>query len=145
MTQFVALTKALACEKRLRILMALHNRELCEGVLTKMLGLSPATTSRHLWLLGQAGLVDSEKAGRCVCYRLAAARPSTVAGRTLRWLGECLALQPQVVEDAAQARVLSGRSSVQAECCQRRQRLGLRCSETGARAPRKRGTNRPVR
>jgi len=145
MRQFVAITKALACEKRLRILMALHNRELCEGVLTKMLGLSPATTSRHLWLLGQAGLVDSEKAGRCVCYRLAAARPSTDAGRTLRWLGECLARHPQVLADAAEARVLSGRSLVQAECCQRRQRLALRRSETDARPPRRWGAKRPAR
>jgi DNA-binding transcriptional ArsR family regulator len=112
MRQFVAITKTLACEKRLRIVMVLRNRQLCEGVITEMLGLAPATTSRHLWLLRQAGLVDSEKAGRCVCYRLAAASSSPVAGKTLRWLGECLALHPQVVEDAAQAQALSGRSSV---------------------------------
>ena len=61
--EFVVLTKALACEKRLRILMALRNRKLCESIVTEMLGLAPATASRHLWLLRQAGLVDSEKTG----------------------------------------------------------------------------------
>ncbi len=142
MRQFVAVTKALACEKRLRILMALRNRDLCEGVITKMLDLTPATTSRHLWLLRQAGLVDSEKAGRCVCYRLAAASPSTVAGKTLRWLGECLAPHPQMAEDAEQAQALSDSSPVQAECCERRQRLAQRWSKGGARSPRKRGASR---
>ena len=34
MRQFVGVTKALACEKRLRILMALRERELCEGVIS---------------------------------------------------------------------------------------------------------------
>ena len=145
MRQFVAITKALACEKRLRILMALHNRELCEGVITEMLGLSPATTSRHLWLLRQAGLVDSEKAGRCVCYRLAVANPSTVAAKTLRWVRECLTQQPQIVEDATQAQALSGRSPVQAECRQRRQRLAMRRSESVARPRRKRGANNTTR
>lgn len=36
-----------------------------------MIGLAPATASRHLWLLQQAGRVSLEKTGRCVCYRLA--------------------------------------------------------------------------
>ena len=144
MRQFVALTKALACEKRLRILMALRNRELCERVISAMLGLAPATTSRHLWLLRQAGLVESENAGRCVCYHLTAASPSTVAAKTLRWLGECLALHPQIVEDATQNQALSGRSSVQAECRQRRQRLAMRRSESVARPLRKRGANNPA-
>ena len=67
MKQFVAITTALSCEKRLRIVMALRNGELCEGVITELVGLVPSTTSRHLWLLLQAGLVDSEKTGRCVC------------------------------------------------------------------------------
>ena len=139
------ITKALACEKRLRILMALRNRELCEDVITKMLGLAPGTTSRHLWLLRQAGLVESEKTGRCVCYRLAVANPSTVAAKTLRWLGECLTQQPQIVEDATQTQALSGRSRVQAECRQRRQRLAVRRSESVARPRRKRGANNATR
>jgi DNA-binding transcriptional ArsR family regulator len=142
--QFVAITKALACEKRRRILMALRNRELCEGVITEMLGLAPSITSRHIWLLRHAGLVGLEKAGRGVCYRLAAASPSTVAGQTLRWLGECRALHRQVVQDAARIQGLSGRSAVQAECRERRKRLTMRRREIAGRRPRKRGTMRPA-
>ncbi len=141
MRQFIVVTKALACEKRVRILMALRNRGLCEGVITKMLGLTPATTSRHLWLLKRAGLVDSEKTGRCVCYHLAADRSSTVAGKTLRWLGQCLPPHPQMTEDAKQAQTLADSSPVQAECCERRQRLPQRWSRGGARSSRKRGAD----
>lgn len=129
MRQCVAITKALASEKRLRILMALRDRELCESVITEMLGLAPSSTSRHLWLLRQAGLVDLEKTGRCVCYRGTVAKPATNAGQTLRWLRECLGLHRQVVEDAGRVRKLSGRSAVQTDCQERRQRLTMRRRE----------------
>jgi DNA-binding transcriptional ArsR family regulator len=132
MRQFVAITKALSCEKRLRILMALRNGELCEGVINELVDLSPATTSRHLWLLRQAGLVDSEKTGRCVCYRLAKASPSAVPGKTLRWLRDCLATHPQILADAKEAQALSGCSTVQAECCERRERLARKWSQKQA-------------
>ena len=144
MRQFVAVTKALACEQRLRILMALRERELSEGVISEMLGLTPSTTSRHLWVLRQAGLVDSEKTGLCVCYHLAAAGRSSVAGKTLRWLRECLATHPRIVEDAKQARRLSSNSRVQGECCERRDRR-RRWSEIAGRGGRKRRANGPAR
>ena len=145
MKQFVAITKALACEKRLRILMALRHRELCEGTITEMIGLAPATASRHLWLLQQAGLVNSEKTGRCVCYRLATARRSSVTGRTLRWLRECLARHPQIVLDTTQAQALYDRSSVQAECRERRRKMATRWSQITLRSLRMRGANTPTR
>ena len=80
-----------------------------------------------------------------MCYRLAAAGASTVADKTLRWLGECLGLQPRIVEDAKQARALSGSSPVQAECCERRERVARRWSEMAERRGRKRRANRPAR
>lgn len=134
MRQFVGVTKALACEKRLRILMALRERELSEGVISEILGLRASTTSRHLWVLSQAGLVESTKTGRCVCYRLAAAGASTVADKTLRWLGECLALRPQIMEDAKRARGLADSSRVQAECREQRARRARRGSGRRLRA-----------
>jgi len=76
---------------------------------------------------------------------LAVANPSTVAGKTLRWLGECLALHSQIAQDAAQAQSLSGRSSVQAECREWRQRMAMRCSGSASRPSRKHGANGPVR
>ncbi len=145
MRKFVATTKALACDKRLRILMALRERELCEGVIAELLGLAPATTSRHLWLLEQAGLVDSEKSGRCVCYRRAVVGPSTQAGKALRWVEESLAGHPQIAQDTAKAQALSTRSSVQAECRERKQRIPMRAFGSANRAPRKFGVTSPVR
>ena len=89
--------------------------------------------------------MDSEKTGLCVCYQLAAGGRSTVVGRTLRWLGECLAPHPRIVEDAKQARGLSTNSRVQAECCERRERVARRWSEMAERRGRKRRANRPAR
>ena len=125
----MAIAKALANEQRRRILMALRGRELCEGVIAEMLALTPSTVSRHLWILRQAGLVESDKAGRCVCYRVTAERSSLVAARTLRWLEDCLAVQPQMVEDARRAGKLCGSSPVQADCGKRRERLARRRAE----------------
>jgi ArsR family transcriptional regulator len=67
MRHFIGVTKALACEKRARILMALRNRGLCESVITVMLGLAPVTTSRHLWLLRQAEALSGRSSVQARC------------------------------------------------------------------------------
>ncbi|MDR2826329.1 MAG: metalloregulator ArsR/SmtB family transcription factor, partial [Deltaproteobacteria bacterium] len=61
-------------ENRLRILMALRNRELCVCQVTAMLDLAPSTTSKHLSVLRQARLIESAKHGKWVYYRLAEAQ-----------------------------------------------------------------------
>ena len=126
MREFVLITKALASEKRLRILMALRRRSLCESVLTKLLGLSAATVSKHLWVLRQAGLVDSEKTGQCVCYRRASRKPHDAVDRTVQWLQECLAGNPQMQSDADRVATLVRHSSVQSECQQLKRRRAHR-------------------
>ena len=67
MRQLIAVTKALACEKRVRILMVLRNRGLCESVITGVLGLAPVTTSRHPWLLRQAEAVSGRSSVQARC------------------------------------------------------------------------------
>ncbi|MBI2890633.1 MAG: winged helix-turn-helix transcriptional regulator [Nitrospirae bacterium] len=62
--------KALSDRTRLRILMALDGRELCVCQVIELLRLAPATVSKHLSILYQAGFVESRKAGRWVYYRL---------------------------------------------------------------------------
>ena len=60
--------KALTDENRVRILMALRDRELCVCQITGMLDLSPSTTSKHLSILRQARLIESNKKGKWVYY-----------------------------------------------------------------------------
>ena len=79
MLDFLNITKALTDENRLRILMALRNRELCVCQVTAFLDLAPSTTSKHLSILRQARLIDSAKHGKWVYYRLADAKSSSKA------------------------------------------------------------------
>jgi ArsR family transcriptional regulator len=67
----VELLKALADRQRLRILAALHQAdELCACQLVELLGLSGATTSRHLAVLKAAGLLRERRDGRWSHFRL---------------------------------------------------------------------------
>ncbi len=68
---FVAVTKALSDPNRVRALLALRKGESCVCQVIELLGLAPSTTSKHMSILKQAGLVDSRKEGRWVYYRLA--------------------------------------------------------------------------
>jgi len=64
--------KAAADEGRLRMLMLLHCRPgVCVCEIKKVIGLSQPTISSHLRLLESAGLVESQKEGLWVNYRLA--------------------------------------------------------------------------
>lgn len=71
MFAFMNITKALADENRVRILMALNGRdELCVCQLIDMLQLAPSTVSKHLFILRNARLVVGRKEGRWMYYRL---------------------------------------------------------------------------
>lgn len=75
--------QALADPNRLRILLLLGQRqELCLCHLESLLDLPASTTSRHLSLLKQAGLVRARRAGRWVHFAL----ESGEAGHWLQWL-----------------------------------------------------------
>ncbi len=69
--QFEQVGKSIGDPSRLRILKLLEPGELCVCQVTAVLELAPATVSKHLSLLRQAGLVVQRKSGRWVYYRLA--------------------------------------------------------------------------
>ena len=71
MFEFLNITKALAEENRVRILLALEGRELCVCQIIELLELAPSTVSKHMSVLRQARLVDGRKEGRWMYYRLA--------------------------------------------------------------------------
>ena len=89
MRDYLAITKALSDEMRVRALVSLAEGELCVCQIIEMLRLAPSTVSKHLALLRSAGLIDSRKRGRWVYYRLAEDPGLEVAG-ALRWVVESL-------------------------------------------------------
>jgi len=99
MRAVVDITKALADENRLRILMALTAGELCVCQITAFLGLAPSTVSKHMHILRQAGLVESRKEGRWMYYRLPQRRAGGPARGALAWLRKNLAETPLVLRD----------------------------------------------
>ena len=86
MREFMSITKALADENRVRMLLALRDGELCVCQITELFGLAPSTISKHLSILYQAGLVESRKEGRWIYY--SPAGQGSPAGRARGdWLG----------------------------------------------------------
>lgn len=83
-----AVFKALAHASRRHILMVLHFRggEMTAGEIARRFGCTWPTTTRHLRMLEDAGLVRAEKRGRERIYRLDRERLDGVAGGWLRVL-----------------------------------------------------------
>lgn len=97
--------RALADRNRLRVVAALMSiDELCACHISKMLGVSGATASRHMELLIRAGLVDSRKAGRWVHYKLSPAFPAPLH----EWLEPSLLRDPEIKKDISTVKKITG-------------------------------------
>ncbi len=95
------ITKALADENRIRVLMALRGGELCACQITELFELAPSTMSKHLSVLYQAGLVESRKEGRWIYFRLADREAPAGVRRALGWVTEAAGTDDRVREDGA--------------------------------------------
>ncbi|KPK65847.1 MAG: ArsR family transcriptional regulator [Planctomycetes bacterium SM23_32] len=62
--------KVLSVGARVRIVQLLKDRALCVGALADRLGVSSAAVSQHLRILRDAGLVEAERRGNFMHYRL---------------------------------------------------------------------------
>jgi DNA-binding transcriptional ArsR family regulator len=102
MKEFLNITKALADENRLRMLMALQDGELCVCRITELMGLAMSTVSKHLSVLYQAGLVNARKEGRWMYYSLPGKGAPTAAREGVAWVRRSLDGNARVVEDAKQ-------------------------------------------
>jgi ArsR family transcriptional regulator len=112
MDKAVAIAKALGDKARMRAVLALRGGELCVCQIIDLLELAPSTVSRHMAILKAAGLVESEKRGRWVHYRLARGRAASMA---IRWLIASAGGARRVVEDAR--RIASIRRSLPPRAC----------------------------
>ncbi len=99
MRDFMEIVKAMADENRIRILYCLKDRELCVCQVIEFLGLAPSTTSKHLSILHQARLLDSQKKGRWVYYRTAGPDASPVVQQALAWVFGALEQDKQIQAD----------------------------------------------
>ena len=117
MRALMRITKALADENRVRILMALRGGELCVCQITELLGLSPSTISSHLAILYRAEMVVSRKKGRWIYYRLAEVDGPKEAAGAMDWVCACVKRDPQIIADAAQLKVVLKQDA--SELCKR--------------------------
>ena len=100
MRQYLAITKALSDEARVRALMSLADGELCVCQIIEVLGLSPSTVSKHMQILEQAGLVRRRKDGRWHYYHLAGREAEPMVRQALRWTLGSLENEKRIAVDA---------------------------------------------
>ncbi len=95
--------KAAGDGTRLRILKMLEPGSLCVCQVVEALRLSQSTVSKHLSVLEGSGLVERERRGKWIHYRLA--RPASAEGRRLLSLiKRCCREDPQVAKDLGKVR-----------------------------------------
>ena len=92
MKEFIKVMKAVSDPTRVKILKILEKRMMCVCELQAAIGAAQSTTSKHLKLLEDAGLVESHKEGLWVNYTLSDGRQSPFAasllGNLRHWLNE---------------------------------------------------------
>jgi ArsR family transcriptional regulator len=99
MHEFLTITKALSDESRVRALMCLSEGELCVCQIIRVLGLAPATVSKHMSILQQARLVQRRKEGRWHYYRLAGREADPMVREALRWALKSLSDEKPIAAD----------------------------------------------
>ena len=108
MHDLMDMLKALADEKRMRILYALKGGELCVCQLIALLELAPSTVSKHLTILRSARLVDSRKEGRWMYYRLSKEFRPRSAGKVLALLFSDMKETSEILADQKHLKRICG-------------------------------------
>lgn len=96
MKQFIRVMKALSDPNRVRIVKILEKKELCVCELRNLVDLAQSTVSKHMRVLEEAGLVDYEKKGSWIIYRLSGGEESEYARVMLENMRGWLADEPQL-------------------------------------------------
>ena len=98
---------ALSTESRVRIVQLLSKDTLCVGALSRFTGISAGAVSQHLRILRSAGLVQSERRGYFIHYRL---KPGA-AGRLRAALTAVVNPKKKTRACAAKAKCARGRNT----------------------------------
>lgn len=90
MKAFIKVMKALSDPSRVKIMKMLQNRVMCVCEIQAALNFAQSTTSKHLQILENAGLIESEKDGLWVNWHLSNGNESPYAasliGSLKHWL-----------------------------------------------------------
>lgn len=106
MKSFIAVMKALSDPNRIKIVKMLQHRVLCVCELQNALGISQPNASKHLRILEEAGIVEAEKDGLWVNYRLTDGSGSPFAASLLGNLKHWLDHDPGVAQAVAKVPAL---------------------------------------
>ena len=117
MRELLSITKALSDESRLRALVAIKDGELCLCQIIQVLGLSPATVSKHMDLLERAGLVRRRREGKWRFYSLNDGPAPGTTRAALKWVFEQLSNDPRLLEDARRSRKVRRRDLEEISAC----------------------------
>jgi DNA-binding transcriptional ArsR family regulator len=99
MFEFLNITRALAEENRVRILLALEGQELCVCQLIELLELAPSTVSKHMSVLRQARLIEGRKDGRWMYYRIADDSAPVEVKEAIVWVRKSLSRNKRIHAD----------------------------------------------
>ncbi|MEX2216802.1 MAG: metalloregulator ArsR/SmtB family transcription factor [Phycisphaeraceae bacterium] len=99
MKTILTLARALSDESRIRAVMMLRDGELCVCQIIEALKLAPATVSKHMSILHEAGLVERHKRGKWAYYQLVRRGAPPAVRQALRWLFGTLEADTQVARD----------------------------------------------
>jgi len=101
--------KSLGDPNRLRIIKMLEVRPLCNCEVQEILELAPSTVSKHLGLLRDAGLVEDERKGKWVIYRLAQSEETPYSFPVLALMKDWLLNETQIKSDLTKVRQMEGK------------------------------------
>ena len=96
-------TKALSDKTRVRIFKMLQQKKMCVCEVQAVLGMAQSTSSKHLKILEDAGLITSSKDGLWVNYQLERHSHNPHAGPIISYLCSVLDDDPEVKLDAEKA------------------------------------------
>jgi DNA-binding transcriptional ArsR family regulator len=117
--EILSIAKALSDESRLRALIAVKDGELCLCQIIEVLGLSPATVSKHMNTLEQARLVERTRRGKWRFYKLADRSGSRAVKQALAWVLEDRRTDPKLSEDARRVRRVRRQDLEESSACYR--------------------------
>ncbi len=133
MQDFLSITKALSDENRVRVLMALDSGELCVCQIIELLKLAPSTVSKHMSILKQARLVEGEKNGKWVYYRLPGGAPKA-ATEAIEWAKRHLVSEATIKRDAKNLKAIIKQHPVEV-CKKQKASRAARTTDDRAIAP----------
>jgi ArsR family transcriptional regulator len=125
MDDLLSILKALSDKNRLRIFCALLSyKELCACQITELLQVAGATSSRHLSLMVNAGILKNRKSGRWIYFHLNT--ENLTLDPIFKWVKQKLDGSNQVEKDL---KALEQIAIIPCEELCRKQRAGESCSK----------------